>query len=58
MLRRVVCLLVSHRWAKVPYPEADGDAFSLRCRRCGRSTEATRSGVEGAMGWSAAPWSG
>ena len=56
-LNRLRCLLVGHRWQRVPYDGADtSDGFMLRCRRCATENLRESSGVNGAVAWGWRPY--
>lgn len=37
-MRRFLCVVLGHRYVKVPYPDSPTDYFA-RCRRCGHEKE-------------------
>ena len=58
-LKRVVCFVQSHRWAKRQYPNDEpGAGYYLRCLRCGKDNHGTgrthghmgTTGMGGALG--------
>jgi hypothetical protein len=56
-LSRLRCLLVGHRWQRVPYDGADtSEGFLLRCRRCATENHSESSGVSGAVAWGWRPY--
>jgi len=56
-LSRLRCLLVGHRWLRVPYDDADtSDGFLLRCRRCATENHRESSGVNGVIAWGWRPY--
>lgn len=49
-MKRLVCLLMGHRYVKTPYPNADtADGFYLRCLRCCKDTDPATTNVNGAF---------
>ncbi len=38
MVKRMICLMIDHRYNRIPYPNAPADYF-LRCRRCGHERD-------------------
>lgn len=50
--RRMVCVLLGHRYAKAYFPDSDAGEFLLRCRRCGKERDYPGNPDPGYYAWS------